>query len=80
VRASSTIAFSLEAPSAVELAVYGVDGRRVRTLAASRFEAGSHRLVWDGRDQSGHRVAAGVYYVRLHAAGRQWTRSLVVMK
>src|SRR5262249_12443972 len=53
--------YALARADAVELAVYGVDGRRVRTLRAGREEPGVHRVEWDGRDGAGHPLAAGVY-------------------
>jgi len=37
----------------------------VRTLGARRFPSGVHRLEWDGRDDGGGSVAAGIYFVRV---------------
>ena len=45
----------------VHLALYDVLGRRVRQLWDGSLRAGSHRFVWDGRDEAGKGVAAGVY-------------------
>jgi hypothetical protein len=36
--------------------------------------------VWDGRDDRGNRASAGVYYVRLEAAGRRFTHTLVYLR
>jgi flagellar hook assembly protein FlgD len=59
-------AFRLELPerALVDVAVHDASGRRVAVLALGERDAGSHALVWDGRDASGREVAAGVYFVR----------------
>jgi hypothetical protein len=76
-RNTVAIEFSLARAGATELVVYGVDGRRIRTLAAGWREAGRYRLEWDGRDDHGALVAPGVYYARLDAGDRRFTRTLV---
>ena len=58
------------------LAVFGVDGRRVRTLFAGPADAGERDAVWDGRDESGALADAGLYFVRLEWNGRQIARKL----
>ena len=65
----TAVAFALARPARVALEVYAPSGARVRTLAASAFEAGRHRVTWDGRDDHGRRVPAGVYFVRFGADG-----------
>jgi hypothetical protein len=74
---STTLEFSLAARGAVELKVFGVDGRRVRTLVQGERDAGVHRLAWDGCDDAGHRLPAGIYFARLIAGGEDATRRLV---
>ncbi|MCD4690493.1 T9SS type A sorting domain-containing protein [bacterium] len=53
---------------AVELRVYNVNGRLVRTLVDGEIEAGPHTVVWNGRDSAGRSVATGVYFARLSSA------------
>jgi len=77
---NTTFAFGLAQAGPVELAVYSVTGRRVRTLLSGTQEAGEYRLAWDGRDERGSAVAAGVYYVRLSAAGRHYSRPVVSLR
>lgn len=69
VLAPTTIRFSLPTAASGRLDVFGVDGRRVATLAEGAFAAGAHELRWDGRDQLGERVASGTYLARLAAGG-----------
>ena len=60
-RGQATLAFSMARPGRVQMMVYGVDGRRVRTLVDDAREAGEYSLQWDGRDASGRPVGAGVF-------------------
>jgi hypothetical protein len=61
------ISFVLAERSEVALRVFDVEGRLVATLAHGMYDAGIHRLRWDGRTGRGHRAASGVYFV--HCAG-----------
>jgi hypothetical protein len=59
------------------LAVYDVAGRQLARVADATFAAGRHELTWDGRDDAGRRVAAGVYLLRLEAGSVASTRRVV---
>ena len=56
--------------AAVSLAVYDVLGRRVRQVWDGPLGAGRHRFTWDGRDEVGKDVAAGVYIYKVEVDGR----------
>jgi hypothetical protein len=66
------IALTLEADDAgvQRLEILDVSGRRVRLVEAGWREPGRRQVRWDGRDDAGARVPAGVYLVRLAAADR----------
>lgn len=75
------IAYELPSTSRVRLVVYDLNGRRVRTLRSGETEtAGRHEVVWQGRDDSGHLVAAGVYVCRLEAGGAVLARRMTLVK
>ena len=65
---------------ATELALFDVNGRRVRTLVSSVLAAGTHDVRWDGRDLDGAPVAAGVYFAKLVAGGEVLTQKLTVLR
>jgi hypothetical protein len=75
-----SIAFSLAVRGPLELALYAVDGRCVRTLARGVREPGEYTLAWDGRDARGEPVAAGVYYARMVTAHGRFTRMMIHLK
>jgi hypothetical protein len=66
-RFGTTVDYALAERTAVRLAVYDVAGRRVRLLDAGEREAGLRHVPWNGRNDRGERVAAGVYLIRLEA-------------
>ncbi len=74
-----TVAFALPRAMHARLAVYDVQGRRVRSLLAGMLDAGNHVRAWDGRDDGGTGVAAAVYLVRLETSERTLTRRMVWM-
>ena len=53
-------------------------GRRLHRIV-QRLSAGRQSLDWDRRTDTGSRVGAGVYLVRLSASGQQTARSIVVL-
>jgi len=74
------ISYSLSTAGPVELAVYDFDGRLVCVLENGVREAGSHSVTWDGVDANGHSVASGLYFYRLHSAGQELTRKMMLIK
>ena len=77
---ATRIRFATARPGPVDLAIYDVGGRLVRRLVAAEMAAGEHEAVWRGRDGRDRPVAAGVYFVRLAAADRHWTRAVTLVK
>jgi hypothetical protein len=57
--------FHLEKAAAVELAVYDLRGRKLRTLASDSQTPGAHTAWWDGRDAAGRELPSGIYLYRL---------------
>jgi hypothetical protein len=76
----TSIRFALPQRSEVKLAVYDVQGRTVRQLAAGPRNAGRYDVTWNGRDAQGRRVAAGIYFYRLTAGEETLTRKMTVLQ
>ena len=66
---TTTINFNLKNDSKVSLIIYNVRGQKVRTLVNDDLQAGSHSIVWDGKNESGKSVSSGVYFNGFDAAG-----------
>jgi alpha-amylase len=74
------IRYHLTETAPVQLGVYDVAGRRVARLVEEVQEAGSRIVSWDGRDQAGRTVGAGVYFARLVAGGQSRVVKMVLAK
>jgi len=81
-RAGDVVAAEFDLPAAgrVVADVHDVRGRRIATLVDARFEAGRHRLAWDGRDGAGRPGAAGVYFLRLRAGAEEQSRKILLLR
>jgi len=77
---STFIEFSLPYRARVNIDIYNILGRRVCRLAAKEYGAGSHRVEWDGRTESGEPAGSGVYFYRFEAGGQVETRKMMLMK
>ena len=76
----TTFMFSLSKAGRADLEVYSVDGRRVRTVTSGVREAGEYRLEWNGADDQGRTLPAGVYYARLVTPQGRFTRVVTFLR
>ncbi|MCA9751135.1 MAG: T9SS type A sorting domain-containing protein, partial [Gemmatimonadetes bacterium] len=77
----STVEYAVpDAARALTIAVYDVSGRRVRTLVNGAQPIGRHQVAWDGRDETGRRVASGVYFYRLDTEDVSQVRKVTLLK
>lgn len=74
---SAAIRFGLARAGQVQLELFDAAGRRVRSLASGVLSPGTHVALWDGRDQQGGRVSAGLYFVRLVTPDRTFHSRVV---
>jgi hypothetical protein len=79
-RIGATITLSLDREEVVDLAVYALDGRRIRSLLQGRCSPGERRVNWDGRDGRGLSVGPGAYFLRLRVGGGSLTNRLLKLK
>jgi hypothetical protein len=74
------IQFGITRKERVELKVYDVTGRLVKTLANREFAAGEHTIFWDGTNEGGQLVARGVYFYQLRTPTFVSQKKLAVLK
>jgi hypothetical protein len=80
VRGECRIEYQLPAAGRVSLRVYNIAGQLVRTLVDEFRAPGLHVARWDGRDQQGRQVSAGVYLYRLATPGFTKTRKVTMVR
>ncbi|NOX36747.1 MAG: T9SS type A sorting domain-containing protein [Calditrichaeota bacterium] len=77
---STWIRFYLPEASRVELTVYDLQGRKVKTLILGQRRSGWHTIRWDGRTHRGHPAGSGVYFYQLKAGSFQQVRKMLLIK
>lgn len=76
----TTIHFDLPRTGLVDLRIFDVGGRLVRSLQNGTLPAGSHHAIWDGRNDQGETVPSGIYFYSLKTEGAGETRRMVLAR
>jgi hypothetical protein len=63
-----------------DLSIFDLSGRRVKRVDSGIAPVGRFSLKWDLRDEKGHPVDGGVYFVRFALGGKSVTHKLVVLQ
>ena len=66
-----------EGGASVDVGVYNVAGRLVKTLAAGSQAAGTYTVTWNGSDAAGVRMAPGVYFLKSKVGSDQTVSRLI---
>ncbi len=77
---STTIKYAIARDEIVSLVIYDVAGRQVRTLVDDRQRADVYKVTWDGINNSGQRVASGMYFYKLAAGKFIQTKKMMLLK
>ncbi|MCE5251388.1 T9SS type A sorting domain-containing protein [bacterium] len=77
---STTIGFTLPEGGSASLIIYNIAGQKIRELVSESLAAGRHTAVWDGKDDGGAPVSAGIYFARLTCGGLTATGKMVMVK
>lgn len=72
--------FALRLAGRVDISIYDIAGKKVRTLGADQMDQGLHNLTWDGRDDQGRTVSGGTYVFQVETEGGRVSRTVVLIK
>jgi hypothetical protein len=79
--AAASIRWNLPTAELASLAIFDLNGRKVRDLAPrQRFSPGLHELQWKGNDERGAAVSPGVYFLHFDGAAGSEVRKLLLMR
>ena len=80
---SGTMSYSYRVPQGtdqvVDISVYDMAGRLVRTLVSDRQAAGQYTVKWDSRNNAGVQMAPGAYLLRARVAGVQNVNRVILL-
>lgn len=78
--ATTTIAFSLEKLTFVDLKIYDIMGRKVITLISEYKPIGRHTVIWDGTDGNGNPVPEGIFLCRMKIGNAVKTNRMILIR
>ena len=76
----TTIRFSVENPTNVQINIYNIFGRHIITLIDEYKSAGEYQVSWNGRNTQGQTVQGGVYIYSMNVAGQVLRKHLVFLQ
>ncbi|MFC2130244.1 PKD domain-containing protein [Bacteroidota bacterium] len=84
-RHTTTISYTLKYDCNISLKLVNLLGEEIRTFVRNEFKTpGTHSITWNGRDDSGKLVPAGVYYYELAVEGSEYrfskTKELIIIR
>jgi hypothetical protein len=77
---STTIEYQLPSRGNVQINIYNSLGQVVRSLVNEQREAGSHFVVWDGRDNEGNAVSTGAYFYQVQVGEFVQAKRMLMLK
>ena len=77
---STSIECTLAEPAHLNLSVYDINGKLVKTIFNGDAPAGSVTTSWDGKNKRGEKVPSGIYFCRLSSAKQTKTIKMVLLK
>ena len=75
---STDIPYKLKIQSDVRVTIYDILGRVVRKFSVGAQTPGIHSIIWNGRNNFGASVAAGIYFYRLQVNGESFVKKMVL--
>lgn len=77
---ATTIEYHIPRVASVQLVVFDVMGKRVRSLVEAQQHPGKYRIIWDARNDAGVRVATGVYFYRIVAGNYVDQKKMILLR
>jgi len=79
-RESIIIKYNLHEKTDISVCIYNIIGQKIKNLEQSSQKIGKHSIVWDGTNNSGQTVPAGIYYCRMQTGESIQSKKLLFLK
>ena len=76
----ANVHFNLPRDCHVDLKIYDIAGRLVRSLVSGSRPAGSNKVRWNGMDNADRAAASGTYFARLIVDDQVEIKSLTLVR
>lgn len=77
---STLISVALPENTRMSIRVYNALGQEILTLTDGDYSAGTHKFTWNGTDNSGKLVSAGIYFYRVETSKNTLVKKMTFMK
>jgi len=78
---TTTISFSVaQTSSFVTLDIYNIKGQKVKQLVNEKLGAGTHQVVWNGKDENDKSISSGIYFYKMDTGNYSQTKKMILMK
>jgi hypothetical protein len=77
---STKIKFSLKSIQDIEISIYDVLGRRVKSVIKERINAGMHEIEWNGKNDLEEQVSSGIYLYLIKVFEKSLTGKMILQK
>jgi flagellar hook assembly protein FlgD len=74
------IRFVVPKTARVELSIFDINGKHIRTLTEDYYQKGFHSVRWNGKNDDGLPVASGVYLYQITSGEQRLVRSMILSK
>ncbi|MGB9823746.1 MAG: FlgD immunoglobulin-like domain containing protein [Candidatus Hydrothermia bacterium] len=72
--------YALPEPSSVDICVYSINGQKVATLVKGNKGAGYYDLKWNGKSDTGSKLPAGVYIVKMLTPKKTFSEKIIISR
>ncbi|MCD4697701.1 MAG: T9SS type A sorting domain-containing protein [Bacteroidales bacterium] len=79
-KTTTTIEFKIEKAKQINLSIYNLNGKLIKTLKNEYTERGEYRLIWNGKGKNGKEGNSGLYLVRLQSGRKIITKAVEYIK
>tara|TARA_B100001964_G_scaffold216052_1_gene254960 strand:- start:583 stop:975 length:393 start_codon:yes stop_codon:yes gene_type:complete len=76
----TSIEFQIDINDNIQLTIYDIKGRQVKTLISGFVLAGSYITNWDGKDKHGFNVPSGIYIYKLLTSNRTLSKKMTLLR
>jgi glucose/arabinose dehydrogenase len=74
------INYSVPERSLVNLSIYDISGKLIRTIVNTYLQKGNYEFTWNATDDNGRQLSSGIYFYSLHSDKFSETKRMVLLK
>ncbi len=74
------IIYELPEQDYVNFSVFNLSGQKIKTLVSGQQFAGSHLVIWDGKNKKGQEVPSGIYFYRIETSHFRYARKMTLVR